>query len=246
LSGSSLATDHSESHRLARLAGWLYLLTFPTTGAWYGISASLLGGGVATLESLQAGRGMLELAILLGAIGHANHVLLIVVLHRLLRAFGDLLANLMLVLLAASVPLSFVAVARELDLLTLLDAGPVLAALGPEQVQVQITLLASSYTSLFNVQAIFWGLWLVPLGVLLLRSRYVPKPLALLVFFGAPFYVMSFVGPLFDPAYATSLAGRVLGTMTGIPELLGEVGTAVWLAIRGTRSATQPAARRAG
>lgn len=64
----------------------------------------------------------------------------------------------------------------------------------------------------------------------------------MLVFFGAPFYVMSFVGPLFDPAYATSLLGRVLGMLTGFPELIGEVGTALWLTIRGTHGAVKRSA----
>ena len=54
----------SDNDRLARLAGLLYLSTIPTTGAWYGIGGSLLGGDTVTLASPQAGRGLLELAML--------------------------------------------------------------------------------------------------------------------------------------------------------------------------------------
>jgi len=233
---------HNENDRLARLAGALYLLTIPTTGAWYGISQSVLGGDAVTLASLEASRGMLEIAILLGAIGHVNHLVLVVVLHRLLSAFGKLAANLMLVFLAASVPLSFAALAREMDLLALLDAGPALAALGGDQVRAQVALITDAYTSLFNTQAVFWGLWLLPLGWLLLRSRLVPRVLAVLVLFGGPFYVMSFIGPVLDPAYASSLLGRIVGYAFGFPEVIGEVGTALWLAIKGARGARTSAA----
>ena len=246
---SRSAGGTSESDKLARLAGVLYLLTFPTTGAWYGISANLLGGGGAvTLAGLEAGRGMLALAIVLGAIGHVNHLLLVVVLHRLLSPFGKTAANLTVIFLAASVPLSFAAIARQMDLLALLDGGPALAALGSEQLQAQITFTIHAYTSLFNTQAVFWGVWLLPLGWLLLRSGLVPKVLAVFVLLGGPFYVMSFVGPVLDPGYATSLFGRVFGIVTGIPGLIGEVGTALWLTIRGARfrSAPTPAATPAG
>jgi hypothetical protein len=251
LRNSPLSTvDPIESDKLARLAGALYLLTFPTTGAWYGIGGTLFGGDAVTLAGLEASRGMLELAIILGAIGHVNHLVLVVVLHRLLSPFGKVAANLMMVFLAASVPLSFVAIAREMDLLTLLDAAPELAALGGEQLQAQITLTVGGYMSLFNAQTVFWGVWLLPLGWLLLRSGIVPKVLAAFIFLGGPFYVMAFVGPVLDPAYATSLFGRIFGIATGVPELIGEVGTALWLTVMGARhtrrTTAAPAAPVAG
>jgi hypothetical protein len=227
----------AESHKLARLAGVLYLLTIPTTGAWYGISSTLFAGDGVTLAALQAGRGSLELAILLGALGHVNHLVLVVVLHRLLAPFGKIAADLMVVLLAASVPLSFAAIARQLDLLALLDGG---AALGDAQLQAQIGLAIDGYTSFFNTQAVFWGAWLVPLGWLLLRSGLVPKLLAVFLLLGGPFYVMTFAGAVLDPGYAASAFGRVFGLVTGVPELIGEVGTALWLALLGARRLRVP------
>ena len=238
---SAVATElTTESHKLARLAGVLYLLTFPTTGAGYGISGTVLGGDAVTLASVAASRGMLELAILLGAIGHVNHLVLIVVLRRLLRPFGKIAADLAFVFLAASVPLSFAAVALELDVLALLDGGPGLAALSSEQLQAQLTLTTDAYLSLFNTQAVFWGVWLAPLGWLLLRSRLVPRVLAVLVLFGVPFYVLAFAGAVIDPGYATSSVGQIVGFVTGVPELIGELGTALWLAFRGAKSGRAP------
>src|SRR5690606_10243056 len=135
---SDFVAGDGDIHRLARLAGVLYLLTIPTTGAWFAISGSLLTGGGATLANLEAGQGMLQLAIVLGSFGHVNHLVLVVVLHRLLSPFGKMAANLALIFLAASVPLSFSAVAQQLELLALLD-GRGLAALGADQLQAQIT-----------------------------------------------------------------------------------------------------------
>lgn len=233
----SSAPGSNESHKLARLAGVLYLLTFPTTGAWYGIGGTLLGGDTVTLAGLAANRSMLEVAILLGAIGHVNHLVLIVLLRRLLRPFGKIAADFAFVFLVASVPVSFAAVAQQLDMLALLDGGPALAALSGEQLQAQLALQIDSYDSLFSTQAVFWGVWLLPLGWLLLRSRLVPRVLAVFVLLGVPFYVMSFAGPVIDTGYATSPFAQIFGYVTGVPELIGELGTALWLAIMGAKSA---------
>jgi hypothetical protein len=238
----------TEADRLARLAGVLYFLTLPTAGPWFYVSASLLGGDAATLASLRAARGMLELVIVLGATGHVVQLVSAVVLQRLLSPFGKVAANLMLVLLATSMPLSFAAIAREMDLLALLDGGRGLSALGAEQLQAQITLTAHAYTSLANTAALFWGLWLFPLGWLLLRCGFVPRVLAVCVLLGGPLYIQAFVGPVFDPAYASSLVASVVGIVSGIPDLIGEIGTGLWLTIRGARggrTATAGAAKSA-
>lgn len=245
MSISALFGSMGERDKLARLAGLLYLITIPTTGAWYGISASLLSEGV-SFAGLQAGRDMLESAILLGTIGHIDHLALAVVLYRLMRPFGAVAAGLAAAFLAASVPLSFAAVARQMDLLALLDGGPSAAALGDAWLNAQVAQTVEAYTSLFNTQAIFWGLWLLPLGWLLLASRLVPRVLAVFVLLGGPFYLLASLGPVVDPAYASSAFGRVFGLATGIPEVIGEIGTALWLLIWGARRSETRGSRYAG
>jgi hypothetical protein len=226
----------SETDRLARLAGILYLLVLPTAGPWYYTSAAMLGGNAATLATLEAGRRTLEVVILLGAVGHTLQLLAAMLLYRLLSPFGKMAASLTLILLAVSVPLSFAAIARETDLLALLDRAQELSALGAAQLQAQITLTADAYTSLAKTAAFFWGLWLFPLGWVLWRSRYVPRVIAACVMLGGPLYVQAFVGPLFDLNYATSLVSSVIGFVSGIPDLIGEIGVALWLTVIGARS----------
>jgi hypothetical protein len=56
---------------------------------------------------------------------------------------------------------------------------------------------------------------------------------------------MSFAGPLFAPSYASSTFAQVFGALTGIPEIIGEVATALWLTIMGgvrVRTAAAPVA----
>jgi hypothetical protein len=52
---------------------------------------------------------------------------------------------------------------------------------------------------------------------------------------GSLFYVASFFGPVFNPQYQSSLLGRTIGIVSGVPGFLGELGIMLWLLIRGAR-----------
>src|ERR1035437_10477402 len=76
---------------------------------------------------------------------------------------------------------------------------------------------------------IFWGLWLVPLGILMYRSRFLPCFLGVwLIVNGLAPLANSFTGLLL-PHYANAV-----GTFT-LPALTGEVAFVLWLLIRGAK-----------
>jgi hypothetical protein len=139
----------------------------------------------------------------------------------------------MLAFVATSVPLSLAAVARQVDVLSLLGSGQRLLPPGGDQLPLQVMLALHSADKLFLVTTIFSGLWLIPLGWLVFRSGFVPRALGVLLMLGSFFYVSTFVGTVFDLNYANTLFARVVGISTGIPGVLGELGTALWLLIVG-------------
>src|SRR5262249_55676915 len=51
------------------------------------------------------------------------------------------------------------------------------------------------------VAEIFWGLWLFPFGILVIRSRFIPRFLGYLLFLAASGYLASSVTFLLLPAY---------------------------------------------
>src|SRR5690606_18523272 len=144
--------------KLARLAGLLYVLALPTSGMWYGISSSLVGADAsATLENIQASRGLFELAILAGAVGAVNHLGLALVLYRLFSPIGKMAARLALAFTAVGVPLSLAGVARQIGGLALLDAAQGMPALAGDSLAVHLTPAMHGHESLFLATAIFLG-----------------------------------------------------------------------------------------
>jgi len=79
---------------------------------------------------------------------------------------------------------------------------------------------------------IFWGLWLIPLAILVYRSRFLPRFLGVwLIVNGFAYLVNSFTGLLL-PQYQ-----KAVGTFT-FPALTGEVALVLWLLIRGAKERT--------
>jgi hypothetical protein len=231
----------TSNDKLARLAGLLYVMLWPTTGLWYGTWRTLMAGdAAATLAHIQTSRTLFELAIVAGAAGFVVYLVLGIVLYRLFSSVSHSAASLLLAFVAASVPLSLAAVARQIDVVSLLDGGKGLPALSGGQLQVdlmqaQVMLALHSYDHLFLITTIFSGLWLIPLGWLMFRSGFAPRLLCVLLLLGCIFYVSSFVGTVFNRDYANTVLGRIIGISCGIPGLMGELGTALWLLIKGAR-----------
>jgi hypothetical protein len=79
------------------------------------------------------------------------------------------------------------------------------------------------------VAQIFWGLWLLPFGMLVYRSGFIPRFFGVfLIANGFAYPIQSFTS-LLVPRY-DSLVSRVT-----FPLLFGEVAIILWLLIRGVR-----------
>lgn len=222
--------------KLARSAGLIYLIIMPATGLAY--SADRLIGrdeAAVTLADIEANRTLLEMANLSGAAGFVGFLVLGLLLYRLFNPVSKGAATFMLAFIAASVPLSLIAVARRMDVVSLLDAGQGMPALEGDQLAFQVMAALSSAENLFLTSMIFWGLWLIPLGWLVFRSGFMPRMLGILLMLGSFYYVLLFAGSVLNPGYEESLFGRIIAFASGIPSLIGELGTCLWLLIKGVQ-----------
>lgn len=231
------------SDRLARLAGLLYLFLLPTTGpAYFYGQLAVVGDPATVLAKIQANQTLFELVIVVGAAGFVDWLVMGVVFHRLFSPISKVAASLLLVFVAASGMIALAALARRMDVLSMIHASGVIGTGGLDG-RALMTLHSSNNLMLMSV--LFWGLWLFPLGWLVIRSGFAPRILGILMLLGGVWYVCTFVGTVFNPDYQDTMLARVLGIAMGIPGTIGELGTAVWLLIKGAKgrpAANTPAA----
>lgn len=85
-----------------------------------------------------------------------------------------------------------------------------------------------TFSAGFLVALVFFGVHLVLLGVLLSRSRYVPRLFGVLLVAAGVGYVIDSLSTLMVEGY-----GGVLAAILLTPAVLGEIGLAFWLLIKG-------------
>jgi hypothetical protein len=83
----------------------------------------------------------------------------------------------------------------------------------------------------YVVAHIFWGLWLFPLGLLILKSRWMPRAVGVLLLCAGTAYVVVGLTAILVPA-----AARPLAQWAVIPEGLGELVFIGWMMIFGFKS----------
>jgi len=160
-------------------------------------------------------------------------VAVILLLCRLLRGVDGTLAVVMVALILLQVPLAFLGMANEVATLQFIRGGDFLDVFTEPQRDALAMFMINVDRQGVLISQVFWGLWLLPLGMLLLQSRFVPRVLAIWLLLNGLAHVSLSVIGLVAPAYRTTAFN--LAT----PLMFGELALALWLLIMGVR---QPAA----
>ncbi|MGW8127333.1 MAG: DUF4386 family protein [Stenotrophomonas sp.] len=130
-------------------------------------------------------------------------------------------------------PLALAALSHRLQALSLLTDADSAQLLSPEQRQQLAHAALKAYRGGMQLVRVFWGLWLLPLGWLVLRSRRLPRLLGALLVLGGLGYVLDVLAELLVPGYADWWISAHLT----LPASVGEIGTCLWLLLFGLRAA---------
>jgi Domain of unknown function (DUF4386) len=213
--------------RTARTTGMLYLAFFIT-----GIVGSIVVTGQifiaddphATLSHLIENESLARVGIALELGITLTQALTAVWFYRLFRGVDTFAAG----SLAAFGMVNAVAIMGSAALLgTALDVAhdASLAPTGGAAATVQLLYVARGH--LWGVAAVFFGLWLIPMGRLVMRSRWLPQTLGwILIAAGIGYVLSAFVAYLFAN-------GALVAQLLTVPSIIGEVWIMLYLLIVG-------------
>jgi len=212
----------------ARVAGILYILLMavaPVRLIYIQNAILVAGNAQATAANIASHEAMFRLGILTDVLAGLFTLFMTLALFRLFREVDRDLASLVLVLGGFMVtPVYFFNL--------VIDAAALVVALGPSYLagfdQQQREGLVSLFLRLHSygviVNEMFWGLWLLPLGALVLKSRLLPRFVAIWLFLNGGAYMLRSVLGILSPPLLTAISGVVF------PALLGEIVAMLWLA----------------
>ena len=217
----------------ARTAGILYFLVAITAplGLLYVPSKLIVSGdAAATAENIRASQGLLRFGIASELTHQVIVIFLVLALYRLFKPVSDALAKQLVILGAlVSVPIMFVNVLNYLAALALVGDAPYLTVFSGPQRDALAYLFVQLHGAGIDVTSIFWGLWLLPFGILVMRSGFIPRVLGVLLIVAGTGYLVHSYTVLVVPQYVETVS-RV-----ALPLELGEIPIVFWLLIWGAK-----------
>ena len=227
--------------KIARGAGILYIImdVFMILGGMYVPSKIYVpGDAVATVSNILAFEWLFRLGFVSLLVGLILQLFLVHVLYELFKSVDKGQARLMVILVVAGVSVAFLNNLNQYAPIVLLSGAEHLSAFNPAQLQTLSMVFLDMYNNGIMVAEIFWGLWLIPLGILVYKSRFVPKVLGVLLIVGCFGHLLSFLSTFLFPDYSAILIP--ISEMV----MFGELPIFLWLLIKGAKD-QQPSTRTA-
>src|SRR5712664_2079130 len=222
----------SSAKNPGRFAGLLYVLTsIVGLFAMMYVPTKLIvhGNAAATANNIAASETLFRLGIAAELIGQAGFIFVALALYDLLKGVNRRQASLMVILIAVSLPIAFLNELNSIAALVLVRGADFLSIFEKPQREALAMLFLNLHFYGFVVAEIFSGLWLFPLGLLVYRSRFLPRFLGVwLAIAGFAWVILSLTGVLLltyqDKVFTYSQ-----------PALFGEIALMLWLVIKGAR-----------
>ena len=169
-----------------RTAALLYLLMIISApiGLLYVPSTLIVpGDATATADHIRASEWLFRIGIGSELFHQAIAIFLVLALYRLFKSVNEQHAKLMVILGAlVSVPIMFVNVLNEIAALILVNGADFLSVFSKSQLDALALLFLRLHEQGTEIVQIFWGLWLFPYGILVIRSGFIPRLLGVLLF----------------------------------------------------------------
>jgi len=218
-----------ETKRLARWAGAVYVsLGVATVFGFF--HAPLVGKDLKVIALALTGPDLrFRIGVVTDMVSAVLAVPLALLLYQLFKPVHRTLAALMAMLLLIAAPISFVVALNYVAAQMLLTGNADMSAFTSEQRDALAMLFLRLHTHGVLAVEIFWGLWLLPFGLLVMRSRFLPRVLGILLIIAGAAYVAHSITSLVLAGQRFVLYERV----TMLARAAGEFPIMLWLMIKG-------------
>ena len=211
----------------ARIAGLLYLSLIPlgVFGILYVPSIIIVPGDMAaTVNNIMANESLFRLSILSAIAVQIINIFVVLLLYKILKPANKNHAVLMVIFILLGIPIAFLNELNHFAVLQVLSGAEYLAVFTADQLHALVPLFLDFHLAGINIAQVFWGLWLIPMGVLVFKSGYLPRFIGVLLVIGGFGYLVDSVIFFIFPSFGVTFSEFTF---------LGEFVIALWLLIKG-------------
>lgn len=222
-----------KTKNIARLAGLLYfLLTIQAPIALLYVPSHILiqNNPAATASNILSHEFMFRLSIVSQLASAIIFLYLAFVLYRLFKQVNQFQAGLLVAFVLAQVITTFIFETFNFTSM-MIAKDEILQSLQPDQQHNLVMLFIKIHSYGIMIQEILWGFWLLPFGILVYRSGFIPKIFACCLVFGFVCWISDSVSFILFPAYHPIVSDIVMKA-----GWIGEMPILLWLLIMGAKN----------
>jgi len=222
--------------KTARFAGLLFLLMV-VSGLFAEIffRQKLFTDDMAvTVDNILHNDFLYRAGILSDIIMSLSYLFTALVLYKLLVSVNKNMASLMVLFAAAGCVLLLSNIMNEFAPLYMVGAGSQAGSLSPGQLQDMAMLSFTTYGHGYMIGQVFFALWVLPLGILIYRSMFIPKVIGIL-------FLIEVAGGLLSVVVHFLIPNESIESVLLLPGVLAEFVFMFWLLIRGINESKVPA-----
>jgi len=226
----------NSNKQIARFAGIGYLIIFITGifANFFVIEALISPGDAATTaNNISTNESLFRVGIFSFVIMVVFDVFLAWALFILLQPVNDGLSLLSGWLRLVNSTIFGIALYNLFNILQILSGAAYLDAFSQGQLHAEVMISLATFNSTWLIGLVFFGLHLLLLGYLIIKSGYIPKFIGILLFIAAIGYLIDSSANFLLPNY--NEYKDIFSMIVIVPGIIGELSFTFWLLLKGNK-----------
>lgn len=215
--------------KTARIAGFLYFLQIPlgVFGIIYVPQVLVIPNDFkTTVSNILSHEFLFRLSIVSAILCSLATVATAYFIHKVLEAVNPKFSKMIVIFALIVTPISMLNELNNVAILLILKNPDAIAQFSENQIQTMITFFLDLHHYGMQLIGIFFGLWLLPMGYLVIKSGYIPKVIGVFLLITCIGYLLDFIN------FFLFLEIKIVFSEY---TWLGEVMMVSWLLIKGVR-----------
>lgn len=211
----------------ARLAGFSYLLII-ICGIFSHLvvraSIFIKDDAIKTSQNILENETLFRLSILSDFVMILSYLMVGILLYSLLKNTHSLISKILISLNVVGASVMALNMLNQQAALLILDGGQYLSVFDTSQLQALSLFFMKLHSFGYQFATISYGVWLLPMGYLVIKSNLIPKTIGYFLMVGAIAYTIVFIGTIMGIAIPSDIT---------IPADIGEFSLCIYLLVKG-------------
>jgi hypothetical protein len=223
----------NSNNKLARAAGFLYLITIVSGGfaeAFVREGLTVYGNAVATAQNILASEQMYRFGFVADLVCILCGIFLSIIFYILFKPVNKSLSLLALIFSIVATAVMAVNLLNQLAPLLLLHNSSYQDTFSIAQLQTLSLFYLNLQSQGYNISLFLFAFYFPIIGYLIYKSNFLPRTLGVIYTMAGVGYLINSLGWFLAPHFAAKLFPYVL-----LPAFIGEVSMSLWLLFKGIK-----------